>query len=233
MIATDPPNIDSVEAVILFGSHARGDADSQSDIDICVLTDAVDFPRLMAIRNACSDHYKVPEDGVSIYTLPIAIAMARKGSLLLWHLRKEGTVLYDRNGKARRALEALEPFTDYSGHLQSYANLFRDVQEAFDRNGCLSELDLHILFIVVRNIAILLTYASGQAFFGRSSAYQAALRRFPDLPVQGSAFTELHDWHLRYARGGSQIRLPPLDAGGRTYLDAVSQLLSFARSKLT
>ncbi len=41
--------------VILFGSRARGDADENSDIDLLVLLDAVDWPTERAIINLAGD----------------------------------------------------------------------------------------------------------------------------------------------------------------------------------
>ena len=50
-----PPT--AVEAVVLFGSRARGDADDASDTDICVFAVAEDLEDLVRAKDACTGAY--------------------------------------------------------------------------------------------------------------------------------------------------------------------------------
>lgn len=84
------------ERVILFGSHARGDASDQSDIDLLVvMPDGTDRRQAtIAIMNALRD-VRVPKD--VIVTTPARIA--RYGHLVGTILRpalREGKELYAR-----------------------------------------------------------------------------------------------------------------------------------------
>jgi predicted nucleotidyltransferase len=82
--------------VILFGSHARGDANPQSDIDLLVVLPEVNDKRRAAIeiRRALAD---LPICKDIVVTTPDEIV--RRGNLVGTVLRpalREGKVLYER-----------------------------------------------------------------------------------------------------------------------------------------
>jgi predicted nucleotidyltransferase len=88
-------NFDPVR-IILFGSHARGDAGPQSDIDLLVVLPVVEDKRKAAvqIRTALAD-FPVPKD--IIVSSPSEIA--ERGHLVGTVLRpalQEGRVIYER-----------------------------------------------------------------------------------------------------------------------------------------
>ncbi|HRI55989.1 MAG TPA: nucleotidyltransferase domain-containing protein [Anaerolineae bacterium] len=83
--------------IILFGSHARGDATSDSDIDLLVVLAEAPDQRQAAIeiRRALRD---LPVSKDIVVTTPDEIA--RRGDLIGPVLRpalREGKVLYERN----------------------------------------------------------------------------------------------------------------------------------------
>lgn len=84
------------QRVVLFGSHARGTATAQSDIDLLVVLDQVADKRQAAveIRRALSD---LPMSKDIIVTTPEEIA--RRGNLTGSILRpalREGKVIYEQ-----------------------------------------------------------------------------------------------------------------------------------------
>lgn len=83
--------------IILFGSHARGDATADSDVDLLVVLPEVANKRQAAIeiRRALRD---LPISKDIVVTTPDEIA--RRGDLIGPVLRpalREGKVLYERN----------------------------------------------------------------------------------------------------------------------------------------
>jgi uncharacterized protein len=82
--------------VIVFGSHARGEAGPESDVDLVVVLPAVDDTREAAVRiRRALAHFPVSKD--VIVTTPEEIA--RRGDLVGTILRpalREGRVVYER-----------------------------------------------------------------------------------------------------------------------------------------
>src|SRR5438552_1971289 len=94
-------------SVILFGSHARAEADAFSDKDLCVLVEDVRFQRLLALRPELALALDVPAESLAIYTSTIARQMSDRGSLFLWHLRLEGKIVWDTRNFASSVLDRL------------------------------------------------------------------------------------------------------------------------------
>lgn len=73
-------------ALMLYGSHARGDASAESDVDLLQLVPH--SPR----------SYVTGSTTVVAYTMDQLAAMAAAGSIFAWHLWTEGVVLKDEQG---------------------------------------------------------------------------------------------------------------------------------------
>ncbi len=87
--------------LVLFGSHARGDAHPESDVDLLVVLPQVTNKRqvTVAIRRALTD---LPVCKDIVVTTPEELA--RRGDLVGTVLRpalREGKVLYERGGAVR------------------------------------------------------------------------------------------------------------------------------------
>src|SRR5213594_2093018 len=71
----------SYRALILFGSHARGDARPDSDIDI------------LQVVTRPTASYKSGVWSISCYTEPLLRILASHGNLFVWHLITEARVI--------------------------------------------------------------------------------------------------------------------------------------------
>lgn len=86
------------ERVILFGSHARGEATAESDVDLLVVLETDEEPAeaCVRVRRAARQARRgVPLD-VLVYTPDELDARLAAGDPLLRHILREGVVLYAR-----------------------------------------------------------------------------------------------------------------------------------------
>ncbi len=87
-------SLKGIDAVLLFGSVARGDADEWSDIDLLV---TASDPKLTPsrIRRALS---RITARRISLiyYPTDFFVKQYRSRALFIAHLKKEGTALFDR-----------------------------------------------------------------------------------------------------------------------------------------
>lgn len=74
----------TVSAMLLFGSHARGDEDIYSDTDLLLISED-DRPQ----------HVQNGHISTSIYPLDDLIARARNGDLFVCHIAREARAIYD------------------------------------------------------------------------------------------------------------------------------------------
>jgi len=230
-----PPS--EIRAVILFGSAVTGSVDEHSDLDLCLFCDDVPLQRLTEL--AAGDWIPIllpaPLRGAyrpasaAYYTASTLRDMADRGSLLLWHIKKEGTVLYDPNSFANTLLSDLRPFKDYQQELGTYEQLFKDVEA----EAVLTEFDLHILQTIIRDCCIMISFNQGSPEFGRISAYEAAHSLFPHLPVKRETYYDLTSWHLSYLRGAPTESSLPRGIRRAALVTACRDFLLFCREILS
>ena len=84
------------QAMLLYGSWARGDADADSDLDVLVIH--------------ADTHYPSIGDGqVSLARYDSRDVVALSGTLFGFHLARDGIVLHDTNRQLASALAAIQP----------------------------------------------------------------------------------------------------------------------------
>jgi predicted nucleotidyltransferase len=139
------------DAVMLFGSVARGDAESGSDVDVLVLSE-----QPAALRE------RVPLSVTSYSPLHLEM-MARHGSLFVLHLRSEGRVLVDRHRKLEEILRLwVQPDYDRMREGIRAATALLDVNPECFRN----ERSLQIAIFLLRSVLYLDCARKGAPTFG-------------------------------------------------------------------
>lgn len=84
------------ERVVLFGSHARGEAEAHSDVDLLVVADSdrPRYERAVPIYRAVSD---LPfEQDILVYTPTEFREWSRVGQAFVTTALREGRVVYER-----------------------------------------------------------------------------------------------------------------------------------------
>jgi len=194
-----PPN---VVGIVRFGSHARGDASENSDLDICVFVNHL-TPELLQAARASNLPYIIKQKNleITIYDVETANFMASSGSLFLWHLKSEGRIEYQANHFVNDLLRQLRPPTNLGEELGIHRDLFNLVNSRRSDGDYCDAFDLSALYTVIRNVSILLCAAAGELRFGKLDAFEFVTGMYGNLGLSFRDFKILHDANLSYTRG--------------------------------
>lgn len=148
----------------LYGSHARGDADESSDVDI--LTVGAPAPRWVFDELRVSPNDK--KVAISVYSVAEFERMVAYGSLFLQHIRAEGRYLGGENDcSLRETLGAMGPYQRASRDVKSFRqSIWEAVESVTSCDGSLL-YEASVLATIARHCSILGCYVVGQPRFGR------------------------------------------------------------------
>ena len=185
---------DTGYAIWLYGSHARGVADSHSDLDIFVAKD--DFTSIDDIE--AGDLFERRGATLSVYTWDEIMRMAEYGSLFLQHLKLEGIPIYETpsyHGYLRKILNQLTDYKLAARDLRGFNVVLNDVEESLDNDG--EEIyELSVLGTVIRHSTILGCWLLNRPSFGRLEPVSRFVQlRGIDYAVE-LEFSELYSFRL-------------------------------------
>lgn len=98
LIKSKIPSQLSVKKLIVFGSHAYGETDENSDIDICVIGDLKNRRKLDVIRDirrSLIDNLNIPLD-ILVYNEDEFNERAKLSSTLENKIDKDGLIIYEQ-----------------------------------------------------------------------------------------------------------------------------------------
>ena len=185
-------------AIWLYGSHARGAADTHSDLDLLVvkneLTDIEEIEHF-------AFHVQIGAS-LSVYTWNEIARMAAYGSLFLQHLKLEGIPLYEtpfHRGCLRNMLDTMADYVLIQRDLEGFQIVLDDVAESLDNDGD-ETYELSVLGTVIRHSTILGCWLLKQPSFSRLEPISRFVTmRGIECAVE-SEFTDLYNYRL-YADG--------------------------------
>jgi predicted nucleotidyltransferase len=222
------PNILSI---ILYGSHARQDHDELSDYDICVFTRERNNKELKTDElEEVLCPLKLSNINLVCYPDVVVTSMLTHGSLFLWHLKLEGKILYGEQYFSNK-LRRLAQFKTHYEDIKYHAELFHDLKRSWHLLSMVNELDLSLLFTIVRNTCMVLAHKQGNPTFGRLSSYHTAKKSLPNLPITSDEYMHLSRWKILYERHSDlTAQLPNADAFMKILLN-IENFLQFALIK--
>lgn len=195
-------------AIWLYGSHARGDADADSDVDLFVASDE-DIPG----HNIEAEAGPLASRGsVSRYSWFEVQGMAAYGSLFLQHLRLEGRPLYesyDQRGRLAAILSMMGGYRLADRDLRGFRAVLEDVAGSLGSGGP-EIFELSVLGTVLRHASILGCWLLRRPAFGRTEPVARLVASTGLASTISIGFPDLYCFRLfvdgRLPRG----MLPPL-----------------------
>ncbi len=179
-------------AMWLYGSHARGDARPDSDLDVLLIGDG-ELPERALTE--FGDEWSNPS--VSRYSWREIRGMAKYGSLFLHHLRLEGRPVFEDEecrGVFRRLLDGLPRYTMASRDVRGFAMVLKDIEKS-GPEGWSDPFELSVLATIIRHSAILGCWLHGCPEFGRTSPVRAIVDAI-GCPGDWNGFGELYNYRL-------------------------------------
>ena len=181
-------------AIWLYGSHARGNWDHCSDLDIFITApQTVNIDELQSFIPISFE-----KASISRYTWDEVLGMAMYGSLFLHHLNLEGYPLYESplcSGTLKSIFSNLGDYEYAHRDLCGFNTVLDDIDEALKVKG--TEIyELSVLATVIRHCSILGCWLLGTPQFGRLKPVQSIVERFQFERGMATEFPNLYKYRL-------------------------------------
>jgi predicted nucleotidyltransferase len=194
-LAEDGP---AIEAVLLYGSVARGSSNEWSDIDLLVVGARTDISASRLLRQV-----KRRFSGVRISIVYLAADQVREylssGSRFLVHIRQEGRILRDTSGLLADALSI--PFEPISASEEVEVELDRlAMYDDLSRYGNNFLFCLAHIYTLAKTITMARLADVGVYEFDRERAFSAFAARWPQTEADVQVIRELRPFYSLVSR---------------------------------
>ena len=190
----------TADEIWLFGSHARGEIDEGSDVDVLVVYDERELSN--ELTASLIDRYGENVD-LSHYSYAGLAKLVDQRALFAWHLRREGVPVFHRKGRLEGMLQDMKPYDAHIRDLGVLTMVFDDAVASL-RNGWASSFDLGVVGTVIRNTGIIMHDLFGSWDFSPKAPIRLAfVTGAPSLPIDSELYAHLCSCRRASERGRS------------------------------
>ncbi len=215
-----------IDAVFLYGSVARGDADRWSDIDLIVTGSGPDLTP-ENLKKALSRN---GVDRISLIYYPTSVFRKhyRERALFIAHLKKEGIALYDRRKLLRAVLrKPFVPTIDVSNGIAAHLTKLAPYADPKRFNNNFLFCLAHV-YSIGKGVIMLGLAHRGELEFNREAAFKRFIALNPDLKKEIDKVKKLRPFY-RLVTGRQPEQLPfPYKTASRRLREAVTAVRRLA-----
>lgn len=182
----------NVSCVRVFGSAARGDNDSSSDIDVLVIYErapiAIERERtLVQIKTTVGKNVDIAE-----YSAERIRHFFLSGDLFAWHLFQESMKLFSDKSDFIDQLGRPRPYVNAQCDISAFKNLLETVPENIKKHPENAVFEAGLLYLSTRNIAMSLSWhLESKVDFSRHAAVNVSERNGLPFPTNRAKYNEL------------------------------------------
>lgn len=180
-----------VNGVMLYGSAARDELDSFSDIDLLVSTSVEDLRQFERIKNEIASSGSqscINKISVGIYSSADLELMYKSNSLFILHLQKEGVSLFEESNALKFKTRPLVNYRNFQRDILIYLRACADIEReltSIPPNSINVCYELSVLGSIVRNACIAFCAHNQCPSFSRFSVYEVAVMKVGVRPRLG------------------------------------------------
>lgn len=220
----------NIREIYLFGSVARGDQDEQSDVDILIIIDNCSEEEYIKYKKKYAAILQIPVSWISLYRIKKILKMYEKGSYFLWHLKKEGKVLYSKENELNKLFATLPRYCGMSDDIVEYQQILEDVKEECYNEYLCIEYELSVLASLVRNTCITLSYLNNRFDFSRNLVVEYCIDKYK-LDISLEEYKLLYQYRSYEAGKISKVAKGKIDDLNK-WIKVERQLLDLAKKEV-
>lgn len=201
-----------VRTIILFGSLARGDYNSLSDIDLLLIT-RKKLEKRQIKKIIPKSLIQQKNLALSVYSQTQMDSAYKEGILFLVHVLKEGRILYD-DGFFKELSSS--PFYPSPRRMSLSLRIFEQRLQVGDN---LAMFDKHFVkllsnyYSIAKSIAFILLAVDGQYIFNKKKAFEMLSEKYPTHREKIRKLSKLEPFYTRAHRSrDAKYPFDPVDA---------------------